>query len=252
MRGFASILAALLWTAAAYNSAAKPASSGLLRREAPLFAQQTPAGDASAAKDWWDSSASKNFQHLNRAYVTTHMEEWQAFLPKFHWNGVKVLDYGIGAGYLGETLFKNYSIGSYVGVDISQKSLDAAAEVLAPWAKEVQLVATPQKFGDLTPQIFVSQQVIQHFPSVAYFQEFLSNVDASGASELMLHYRKSSDGNTNANHAYTVANENKAFALLTGHEFIAQHLPHYQLMWNSMRPMCCGTQGEYTGWKLKH
>lgn len=214
---------------------------------------QTPGKEAEEVKDWWDKHASENFQHLDRDYVTKHMQDWNAFLPKFEWSKKKVLDYGIGAGYLGETLLRDHSIGTYVGVDISQKALDAATKVLASWSPQVQLLLTPQSFRQLAPEVVVSQQVIQHFPSVSYFEEFLSNVDASGAAELMLQFRKSSDGSTESNHAYTTGGDapKVAMGLVTTDNFIAQHLPHYELVWSSLRSMCCGTHAEYTGWKLK-
>merc|ERR1712157_712125 len=105
-------------------SAALPGNSATLSRD-----------DSSAAKNFWDSKASAKFQHLDREYVEARMSGWQKFLKKFDWSGKKVLDYGIGGGYLGETLFKNHSIGAYVGVDISQNSIDTATKVLEPWAQ---------------------------------------------------------------------------------------------------------------------
>merc|ERR1719281_2147507 len=105
------------------------------------------ASGTKLARDWWNSNASANFQHLDRSYVEGHEKDWTAFLPKLAWKGRRVLDYGIGAGYLGEALFQApYTIGSYYGVDISQNSLDAAAQVLTPWSSQVHLLLTPQSF----------------------------------------------------------------------------------------------------------
>jgi 2-polyprenyl-3-methyl-5-hydroxy-6-metoxy-1,4-benzoquinol methylase len=209
-----------------------------------------------AAKAWWNNSANEGFQHIDREYVQKTMAAWQAFLPHYQWTGKRVLDYGIGAGYLGEVLFQNpYFIKSYVGVDISQKALDAAGRNLAPYAPNFQLLLTPQNFQALTPQVFVSQQVIQHFPSVAYLDQFLANVDSSGAPEVMLQFRMSSDGATTTNYAYQKDNTSHgdvAFALVTSANYIGQKLPHYQFLWSEKRPMCCGTTGQYTGWKRSY
>lgn len=212
------------------------------------------ADDESVAKDWWDNRASKSFQHLDKDYVASHAGEWDAFLPHFQWTGKAVLDYGIGAGYLGERLLKPpYSIGAYIGVDISQKALDAAKDILKPWSQNVHFHLTPQKFAELRPSIFVSQQVIQHFPSIKYLEDFLANVDASGAQELMLHFRASDSNRTSANDAYRTSGttHNVGFALLTTASFLQTHLPHYVLNWSDTRPMCCGTNGQYTGWTRK-
>lgn len=211
-----------------------------------------PAGgdNHSAAKDWWNHSADRNFQHLDRDYVASHAHDWDAFLPQYSWQGKKVLDYGIGAGYLGERLFSKYSIGAYYGLDIFQKSLDAAGQVLQPWQPMVHLLLTPQSFADIHPDIFVTQQVIQHFPTVEYLKDFLNNVDTSGAQELMLQYRMSANGNTTATDAYRTGSE-KAFALVTSKAFVQLHLPRYEFQWATQRPMCCGTTAEYTGWKLR-
>ena len=109
-------------------------------------------------------------------------------MTRYDWKGKRVLDYGIGGGYLGEVLFKEYEIASYVGVDISQKSLSAAAKTLSLQIDQgkVRLLLTPQDFNTLKPDVLISQAVIQHFPSVKYLDSFLANVNSAGACEVML------------------------------------------------------------------
>lgn len=203
------------------------------------------------AKEWWDNSASDAFQHIDGEYVSKHAHEWQKFLVHFDWKGKKVLDYGIGGGYLGKTLFEEYGISHYMGVDISNKALDAAKANLAKYNTNdnVELALTPIQFSAVSPDILVSQQVIQHFPSVDYFKNFLENVDNSNANQVMLHFRASSNGTTYSTNAYSKGHEKDVtFALLADKDFIAQHLKNYKFVWSDTDPMCCNTMGVYTGW----
>uniref|UniRef100_A0A7S2DC10 Methyltransferase type 12 domain-containing protein n=1 Tax=Alexandrium andersonii TaxID=327968 RepID=A0A7S2DC10_9DINO len=216
-------------------------------------ADQVPK-DAANAADWWDHKADERMQHTSTAYVMEKASDWKAFLPRVNWAGKRVLDYGIGGGYLGEVVLRNYSVASYTGVDISNRALDAASKTLQPWSNKVSFHLTPVRFQPLRPDIFVCQQVIQHFPSVPYFEEFLENVNSCGANELMLHFRQSKDGTTYSNDAYGQdkgTTRNVMFALLTSKEFIVERLTNYELKWTDSRPMCCNTYGVYTGWKRK-
>lgn len=208
-------------------------------------------------KKWWDDKASGDFQHLDPKYVKRTEQAWQKFLTHFDWKGKKVLDYGIGGGYLGDVLFKDYGIVSYAGVDISQKALDASRANLAKYnaTNNVTLAMTPIQFSNVSPDIFVSQQVIQHFPSVDYFESFLENVDKSNAKQVMLHFRASKNGTTFSTDAYSDQKKGLksevTFALLADKDFIARHLKNYKLVWSDTNPMCCGTTGVYTGWDRK-
>merc|ERR1719272_2191347 len=58
--------------------------------------------DGSGARLWWNTQAKRGFQHLNRGFVMQQKKQWHTyFLPEFNWTGKRVLDYGIGGGYLG-------------------------------------------------------------------------------------------------------------------------------------------------------
>merc|ERR1712196_271134 len=142
-------------------------------------------------KKWWDSKATANFQHLDRSYVMKYKEMWEGqFLKKVKWSDKRVIDYGIGGGYLGEVLFREYGIKSYTGIDISDRSLNQARETLAKYIDSVDLKLSPQRFSDFSPDIFFCQEVIQHFPTLAYLDEFLENVDKSGAAQVILQFRQ--------------------------------------------------------------
>eukprot|EP00747_Dinoflagellata_sp_TGD_P086270 gnl/TRDRNA2_/TRDRNA2_163223_c0_seq2.p1 gnl/TRDRNA2_/TRDRNA2_163223_c0~~gnl/TRDRNA2_/TRDRNA2_163223_c0_seq2.p1 ORF type:complete len:362 (+),score=33.51 gnl/TRDRNA2_/TRDRNA2_163223_c0_seq2:97-1182(+) len=207
------------------------------------------AKTAVAVQDWWNKNAAKDFQHLDRTYVQQTEAAWNAFLPHFQWQSKRVLDYGIGGGYLGEVLLNKYGISSYIGIDISEKALQATRKTLANWTDKVELHLTPVHFSEVAPDILVSQQVIQHFPSVDYFESFLENVDNSRARQLMLHFRKSADERTYATDAYSKGRQQDVtFALLTDSKFIQNRLKNYRLVLNESRPMCCHTTGVYTRW----
>mmetsp|Transcript_75869 Transcript_75869/g.217133 ORF Transcript_75869/g.217133 Transcript_75869/m.217133 type:complete len:156 (+) Transcript_75869:650-1117(+) len=115
------------------------------------------------------------------------------------------------------------------------------------------LLAGPQ-FHESTPDLFVCQQVIQHFPSIAYFETFLANVDASGAQDVMLHFRQSKDGKTAAGGAYANsagAVRDVSLALLTTVAFISERLLHYELSWTVSKYMSLGYNGTFSGWRRK-
>lgn len=103
-------------------------------------------------------------------------------------NNKKVVDYGIGGGYLGQYLLSNYSISEYIGLDIAERSLDAAKKNLSKY-KNVSLHLTPVNFSKFGADIFFSFAVIQHFPNKKYLDDFLTNLDNSGISELLLQIR---------------------------------------------------------------
>jgi len=219
-----------------------------------LMSSVLQASPEDEAKEWWDNDASDAFQHTDEKYVKQTARAWQKFLIRFDWKGKKVLDYGIGGGYLGKALFEDHGISHYTGVDISHKALDVAETTLAKYNTNdhIKLVLTPVQFSEISPDIFVSQQVIQHFPSVDYFKDFLENVDKSNANQVMLQFRASRNGTTYSTDAYSKGGqEDVIFALLADKDFIAQHLKNYKFVWSDTNPMCCNTIGVYTGWNRK-
>mmetsp|Transcript_75869 Transcript_75869/g.217131 ORF Transcript_75869/g.217131 Transcript_75869/m.217131 type:complete len:284 (+) Transcript_75869:112-963(+) len=97
------------------------------RASSPTKADQ----DGVAAKKWWDTKATANFQHLDESFVKTQYAEWrETFLTRFVWQGKRVVDYGIGGGFLGKVLLEQFGIASYTGIDISEKALDMARSTL--------------------------------------------------------------------------------------------------------------------------
>lgn len=214
--------------------------------------------ESSVARKWWEEQSSQEFAHRSlggylkgKDAVVSSWEQY--FLKRFDWRGKRVLDYGIGGGYLGDVLFSTYGLGSYVGVDISNKSLMAAKRNLAKEVAQgkVNLLLTPQRFSTLKPDIVVCQAVIQHFPSVQYLNQFLENADNSGAAEMMLQIRY---GNTTKDSsAYIGASaqdEHKVMlALVTNAGYLQSKLRNYELVWSN-GPLETN-QYLFTGWKKK-
>lgn len=179
--------------------------------------------------------------------------DWKRnFLLKYAWQNKSLLDYGIGGGFLGKHLFEQYKLGKYIGVDISQKSLDAAKTNLAKQIAggKVQLLLTPQAFKQYTPDILVCQAVIQHFPSVKYLDDFLKNVNDSGAAELMLQVRYGPKTTSSPQGYFDHESLSDVGQLLhTNSEYLKNKLPAYSLAW---------TEGPddkraylFTGWSRK-
>mmetsp|Transcript_47734 Transcript_47734/g.111399 ORF Transcript_47734/g.111399 Transcript_47734/m.111399 type:complete len:199 (-) Transcript_47734:102-698(-) len=95
----------------------------------------------------------------------------------------RVVDYGIGACLLGETLLSRYNISHYIGIDLADRQLEACGKNLASKfsASRYTLLradALPD-LEPLKPTHFVSQAVIQHFPSRLYYESFAARINAA-------------------------------------------------------------------------
>merc|ERR1711871_487324 len=216
-----------------------------------------PAGetDAAAAAKFWDDDSNAAFAHRGAAGQTTGGDYeklkklWtQQFTSRYTWEGKTVVDYGIGASHLGTYLFKEGNIGKYIGIDISQKSLDAAAANLKTVTdKPVVLLKTPQQFKNLKADMFVSQAVMQHFPSVQYLDEFLTNLNDACFPQAMLQFR---EGPTNAKDKDTYGDAQKEVLdhLRTNTDCIASKMPRYKLDWKGAKMY---NDYQFSGWSCK-
>lgn len=97
-----------------------------------------------------------------------------------------VIDYGTGAGYLGMYLNEKHNIKKYIGIDIAERSIAEAEKNLQKTDADYILLLAPVIFSDLEPDVFISQAVIQHFPTEEYLVDFLENVNMSGSKVVML------------------------------------------------------------------
>lgn len=112
--------------------------------------------------------------------------------------GARVVEYGIGAALLGEVLLKGYNVSHYTGVDISDRQLEhARARLSANFTPDryalirVDELPDLNAFGGAPPTVFISQAVIQHFPSKAYFRRFANRINACPSiKHVMLQIRR--------------------------------------------------------------
>ena len=154
----------------------------------PLFGA---AVAGSLLQEWWDRISPASFAHRDgrqQRYLPMWRKTWLDSIAD-ECAGKRFVEYGIGEGYLGEYALVNLSVAHYAGIDVSSKSLEAARRHLArvrasgSWKLHAEGVA----LSSLQPDVFVSQQVIQHFPSREYTDAFLAQVNSSGAAIAMLH-----------------------------------------------------------------
>ncbi len=156
----------------------------------------------SLLQDWWDRISTGSFAHRDgrqQRYLPMWRKTWLDSIAN-ECAGKRLVEYGIGEGYLGEYALTNLSVAHYAGIDVSSKSLDAARRHLTrvrasgSW----KLHAAGVTLSSLQPDIFVSQQVIQHFPSREYTDDFLAQVNSSGAAIAMLHTKLPQKGECSA------------------------------------------------------
>ena len=149
---------------------------------------------ANLLQDWWNQISPASFAHRvpgqQQAYLPVWRKLWLDSIAS-ECQGKRLVEYGIGEGYLGEYALRNLSVAHYAGIDISSRSLEAARHRLARTRSQVNGSFTLHLAGvtlsSLQPYMFISQQVIQHFPSQEYTNDFLSQVNSSGATIAMLH-----------------------------------------------------------------
>ena len=192
----------------------------------------TPETSRALANFW--ETVNENYAHIRYG---GHLEStskvvrgWQkGWLHRLPSSVRTVAEYGIGAGLLGQVMLQNYSIAHYVGIDISRRQLGAASKRLESCCQHryTLILAEEQALRDAILQpfridLFVSQAVIQHFPSDKYFASFLAVLSRSGIRYLMLQTRESG------------AQENDVTrAQVTKRPFLRAHLAPYRMLWHS-------------------
>ncbi|KAJ1640823.1 hypothetical protein T492DRAFT_926377 [Pavlovales sp. CCMP2436] len=140
------------------------------------------AGASSGARNFWENTASKAFSHTeyNRWLWD---ETWLKSFVCLFTPDSRVVDYGIGACLLGETLLSRYNISHYISIDLADRQLEACGKNLAskfPASRYTLLRADAlPDLEPLKPTHFVSQAVIQHFPSRLYYESFAARINAA-------------------------------------------------------------------------
>ena len=112
---------------------------------------------------WWARNANPTYAHVqynhwlgSEAHLTrSWQQDWlRAFAQRHALPGMRILDYGIGGGLLGEVLLRDYRLAHYTGVDISDRSLDAARQRLTRtgfYPSQASLLHAPLAFAELRP-----------------------------------------------------------------------------------------------------
>lgn len=142
--------------------------------------------------------------------------------------GKTIIDYGIGGGFLGDLLFAKHKIEKYIGIDIAERSLDRAKQILH--GKNVRLYMAPQNFANFKADAFFTFACVQHFPSKEYLDDFLKNLQRSKIKLIAIHFRHHDE--TIFNNAY-VQGGNMGLACRTNIEYISSMLSGYKLYYLS-------------------
>mmetsp|Transcript_35373 Transcript_35373/g.68021 ORF Transcript_35373/g.68021 Transcript_35373/m.68021 type:complete len:236 (-) Transcript_35373:269-976(-) len=157
-----------------------------------------------------------------------------------------VMEYGIGGGLLGKHLLEKYNARHYIGVDIAERQLEEASKRLDDCCRYKYSrvkVDGSLNAADLQPfriDVFVSQAVIQHFPSASYTRNFLGVLSQSRIPYLMLQVREGDARKQGTS---------VTFAQLISRGMLEKHLPNYQMIWQSPR----GRKGYvFYWWHLRH
>ena len=195
-------------------------------------------------QSWWDTQAQPVFAHIDykrlggeHNLILGWRRVWlRRFCKDGRCNGARVVEYGIGAGLLGEHLLRNFSAAHYDGIDISERSLAAARArlALAFGAHQFAMHSTSVDFTSLKPAIFISQAVIQHFPSLNYTTDFLERVNRCGAEYLMLQTRNGTtaiDAELIPGRAGRWVEKRLKYATLLTTADLVPHLDRYDLEW---------------------
>ena len=182
-------------------------------------------------REWWNN-ADETFSHVkyNRWLGSSDklVSYWNAtWLHKLPRSPGHVVEYGIGAGLLGKTLLSHNAM-HYTGLDISDRSLLHAERMLSQCCasrydlQRVDKSLVPRQLEGANT--FVSQAVIQHFPSLAYFESFCNVLNGSFIWWLMLQVRESKRRPTSVTYSLSVS-----------HSDIARLLPSFRIAWRSRR-----------------
>jgi hypothetical protein len=115
-------------------------------------------------------------------------ELWLSYILPI--KGKSVVDYGTGAGWLGQLLFDEHNISRYIGVDIAQRQLDAAADTTKKWKEKTEFHILPYDLSESKADVLVCQAVMQHFFDVQMYDDFCGNVNNSNIPMVMLQWRE--------------------------------------------------------------
>lgn len=166
-------------------------------------------------------------EHLiSESHLMLHYKK--TVIPYLIFNNKKIIDYGVGGGFLGKLLFTEYNINEYIGIDVSERSIEVATKNLKKWKKYISFYDDSYKFKDA--DIFISLACIQHFPDEDYFIKFLQNINNSNIKTVFLQIRY--DNETKFKDSWNDENDIR-LSCVTNNEYILNHLSNYKNTYSS-------------------
>jgi 2-polyprenyl-3-methyl-5-hydroxy-6-metoxy-1,4-benzoquinol methylase len=146
-------------------------------------------------KDFWENCP-EHFSHTKKNYNQLVIHWREAFLTLFNFDQKIILDYGIGAAYFGYYLLKNCNIKYYYGLDIAERSLIKAKNLLTKNNfTNFSLHNITENIQFKNVDIVVCQQVIQHFPDKETLDNFLHFIATINPKKIMLQFQLCVDKN---------------------------------------------------------
>ena len=182
-------------------------------------------------KEFWETCKG-NYAHIRPSWEMTPehkraKEFHEYFIDDFYFADSTVLEYGCGGGYIGLYMLEHLYIKKYIGVDIAERSIDKAKEVLNDYNAELYL--TPVDFSHYKADFFISIACIQHFHNEDYLVDFLDNVNNSMIHYVILQIRYSKNNKFSEINQDTEILNNNELMCRTNSRFISEHLTEYRL-----------------------
>ena len=145
--------------------------------------------------DGWNRRVGETTAHLKTDGKFLVKEDLEQFYDKaidgINFNKKSVLDIGCGGGLLGEyLLYKNDC--TYTGIDIAERSVQAAKERLKDLNAMIIIIPDPLCISGILNNEFdiaICLNVIQHIPDREYFDLFLQALNESGINQLILQFK---------------------------------------------------------------
>lgn len=173
--------------------------------------------------NFWETCDPK-FAHLTPNFGFTNTLGAK-YLEQMDWNAETVLDFGCGAGWLGEWLFQNAKIKKYIAVDIAKRQLDAAKSQLRQYADKCQFVLLPQTSLPKA-DVVVAIAVLYHLPDEKSYHNTLQLLRSTDADRMLLQWRTNrKDRLLFTNGGVSISGLKRACFTTT--ESILEHLPDY-------------------------